>query len=588
MTNKFDHIIHKMFIDSLLVMLLAEVSVSISNMIDGVMVSNFLGTEAFAAQNMTYPFFGMIGLPSGMLATGVQMTVSRSVGKGDFKAANDFFSAATVVAIFLATIIVGVGFLWTDKVVALLGATGSAIHLAEYVRLYFLGILMGTIPLIGNVIIMPIVQINGNAKYVKSATILKVVVNCTGNLLNVFVFGGGMFGMGISTAIAEYVGLIILLLSFMQKNQICQFEFKRMGKGRLKSILALGAPIATKRLCNIVRPMIVNRWIILVGTSAAMSGFGVRENLYGFVMIPGLSVAASMMMITSVFWGEQDKTGLKNLFCTGASYCILLSGGVAILVYIFAPILTAMYVSDNLEVMHLAINCMRWFALGIPFLSFNFCYTNHLQGIGKIKSVHILNILQNLIYPVSCTFLLGKLFGIRGVYAGFSVAEIVLSITIFGLICKENKKIPDNMFEFMLLPKKFGISEENILEFSIHNLEEVVTVSKQIGEFCEAHNVDKRRSFYTALCAEEIAANTVKHGFTDGKKHGLTIRVIYKDNDLILRLRDDCHMFDIKKRYNEADQTDISSNVGIRLVMKLSKEVLYVNTLNTNNLTITL
>ena len=86
--SKSDSVIHKLFLDSFLVMLASELSVAISRLIDSLMVSNFLGTEMFAAQSLVGPFFGLIAIASGLMATGAQVVVSKSIAKGRFHEAD--------------------------------------------------------------------------------------------------------------------------------------------------------------------------------------------------------------------------------------------------------------------------------------------------------------------------------------------------------------------------------------------------------------------------------------------------------------------------------------------------------------------
>jgi hypothetical protein len=74
----------------------------------------------------------------------------------------------------------------------------------------------------------------------------------------------------------------------------------------------------------------------------------------------------------------------------------------------------------------------------------------------------------------------------------------------------------------------------------------------------------------------------VRHGFLHEKQHGLMIRVVVANGDLILRFRDNCKLFNIREKYDSADQKDVTSNIGIRLVMGMAKDVMYVNTLNLN------
>ena len=86
---------------------------------------------------------------------------------------------------------------------------------------------------------------------------------------------------------------------------------------------------------------------------------------------------------------------------------------------------------------------------------------------------------------------------------------------------------------------------------------------------------------------EEMAGNIVEHGFNkDNKKHSVDTRVVYKDGDVVLRLRDDCKPFDPEQRQKIADPGDPVKNIGIRMVFKISKKVEYQSLLGLNVLTI--
>ena len=62
-----------------------------------------------------------------------------------------------------------------------------------------------------------------------------------------------------------------------------------------------------------------------------------------------------------------------------------------------------------------------------------------------------------------------------------------------------------------------------------------------------------------------------------------------KDDDLILRVRDDCELFNVRAK-GEAwmeKPYDVTRNIGIRLTMASAKDLQYANTLGANTLIIT-
>ena len=76
---------------------------SIYGVIDGLFVSNFVGKESFAALNLVYPLFMMLGALGYMFGTGGTALVAKTMGEGDDKRARGLFSL-----IVYATLIVGI------------------------------------------------------------------------------------------------------------------------------------------------------------------------------------------------------------------------------------------------------------------------------------------------------------------------------------------------------------------------------------------------------------------------------------------------------------------------------------------------
>jgi len=88
-----------------------------------------------------------------------------------------------------------------------------------------------------------------------------------------------------------------------------------------------------------------------------------------------------------------------------------------------------------------------------------------------------------------------------------------------------------------------------------------------------------------------MVTNIVDHGFTkDDKPHSIDVRIVAKGDDLILRVRDDCILFNVREKGEEwkEDPKNIADNIGIRMTMAAAKDLKYVNTLGTNTLIITI
>ena len=98
---------------------------SIYGVVDGVFVSNFVGSEPFAAINLIMPFLMILGAVGFMLGTGGSALVAYTLGAGDEKRANEIFSLLIYVLIGLGLFFTVVGLIFLEPVSRLLGADAA-------------------------------------------------------------------------------------------------------------------------------------------------------------------------------------------------------------------------------------------------------------------------------------------------------------------------------------------------------------------------------------------------------------------------------------------------------------------------------
>ena len=114
-------------------------------------------------------------------------------------------------------------------------------------------------------------------------------------------------------------------------------------------------------------------------------------------------------------------------------------------------------------------------------------------------------------------------------------------------------------------------------------MEDVVRESERAHDFCIAHGVDKRGANMVALFVEEMGGNIIRHGRPRrGGSVCADYRISANGGRIGISLRDYCEEFDPMK-FNEIHREDNRmSNIGIRMVMALAKDIRYINTFNSN------
>lgn len=580
--NHSDYVLHKLFWDSFLVMLASELTVAFSKLIDSLMVSNFMGSQMFAAQSLVSPFFGLIAIASGLLATGAQVVVSKEIVKGQFKEADHAFSLSLLIGLMISAVTSLVCLCFSDWMCEIFGATLQDPVLFSATKAYLSGLAVGVIPLTLNVILTPVLQINGDRNRVKFTMFLIAGINISFNFLSIFVFHFGMFGIGLSTSLAEWAGMLIYLLHFKKKNIMCHINLHQIQFNGIWNVFVIGFPKATVRLCNTLRPLLINRWIMFLSTSAAMSAVGINNNIRDFFRIPETAIALTIMLIAGTFYGEQDKESLKKIVHISMRYNVLINVFLSLILFVFAPHWVSIFEKAGTTTYDMALLCLRWTAVGLIFYALNEYFMDFLLGTGRHKYVHVFTLFERFVYAVVCAYGLGTLFGVDGVFASFSIAEMCFTVHILIHVWVKNKKFPNTLEDFMLLPVHFETDSNRILDCSVSCLNEVIGISETIMEFCKQRGVDHRKAYFAALCTEEMASNIVLHGFDNNKHQNLMIRVVVTNDDLILRFRDSCRYFNIREKYDTVDEKDVTKNIGIRLVIRMAKDIMYVNALNLN------
>ena len=139
----------------------------------------------------------------------------------------------------------------------------------------------------------------------------------------------------------------------------------------------------------------------------------------------------------------------------------------------------------------------------------------------------------------------------------------------------------------LFLPENFGVPEENVYERSFRTIDEVMTAAGELDGFMKAHETTPKPRLLIPLCVEEMAKNVVQYGLSEsGKKHDAKIRVVQKEGEWIIRVRDNCKAFDPKKWIDIQNPEDRTANIGIRMICGMAKDVKYVNAMQLNNLII--
>lgn len=584
-----DSITRKLFQSTMLTMLMAELSGAVTAIIDGAITGRFLGSTALAAFGIGTPYFSIASIVSGILMVGSTAMCTRAVGKGDTKQASRVFSLTMFLAFCLSIVLALVGSIFAGSFAALFGARGASAELFDATTAYLRGIFLGAPGFILYVVLTPLLQLDGDSLRPKLASVVCAVVDVAGDLLNVFVFHGGMFGMALASTLSHYAALAVVLSHFWRKSSLFRFDLRKVQLKLTPSLMGDGLPRAVCMLCRGLLPILLNSLVLRLAGDAGVAALSAQNSSSFVVGALGWGIGGAMFILGSMMVGENDLSGLMTVVKTALKDILIGVVLLAAAVFTAASLLASLFISSGDAAFPLAKAAIRCYALTLPFLAFNVSCANYFQAIERIRAAHLVNMCIELICTAALAYLLSPRLGVLGVWVAFPLGQMLLSAALIVIATCRKNKARGGLAAYMLLSPAFGVREEDLIERSLETMDQVVDLSREVSVFCLAHGMDKKEANRLALCVEEMAGNVIEHGFVDGKAHHLNVRVFIKDDQAVLRLRDDCALFDFREKAENwsLDPEHPEKNIGIRMVMHAASDIAYTSTMNTNNLIIT-
>ena len=574
--------IRKLTIQMLLAQVLSVLTTSLCMLVDSIVIGRFLGVGAVAAYGLSSPILLIIGGIGTILSAGVQVTCSRSIGKGLIDEANKDYSSAVGTA-FMISVLFLLAVVALQRFIPTWMGAGTSGELYDSTRGYLIGFSIGAPGCMIALVLIPFLQMAGQMALLISAVVAMTITDVALDLLNAMVFHWGLYGMGLASAISYYVALLVAIWYFFSKKGIFKFRFRNVSIRRVGLIFKSAIPSVFNIGTGVALVFLINKILLGLNGSIAVAAYSVITTIGNASNCISTGVYGVSLTLTGVLFQEEDKTGLKVMLKTLLPRCVFMGTGVGIVLAVFAPQLVDLFLTSGSGASRgLAITGLRIYALGLVPCCINNAFKGYLQGSARIRAIVNYSTAEGLLVPAIFAFALSRAVGITGVWFYFIAGEALALLGFSILKWKRARRVALDIDVYLDFKKGFGVGPEDMLESDLKTIEEVIAFAETAGKFCLDHGQTEITASHVAMCIEEMAGNIITHGFSSKGRNNLSVRIQDHDNRWIIRFRDDCRAFD-PLHYVFKDDAPIS---GIRLMMKVADEARYTYSMNLNNLMI--
>ena len=559
---------------------------TVNMIVSSYFASNYVGTEAMSAVGLYGPLNMFFGATATMLVGGSSILCGEYLGQNRKDKLQEVYSLDLLLSVLA-------GLLFTAMIIflAVFDLTGFLTQDAAVRPLlnrYLIGQAIGIIPLILSSQFASFLFIENKGRITQLAVLVFIMVNLVLNYLFVAAMHMEAFGLALASSLGMWAYLAVEAWYFVSGKSHLRFALKRPDPKECASLFRIGLPGAMINGYQTFRGLIVNKLLEVYVGAVGISAFAAANNLLALFWAVPVGMQAVSRMLMSVAIGEEDRRSLTEVMRIAIRrYIPLMCAISAVLILLAHPLTLIFYKDPSDPVYMMTVWGFRILPLCMPLGIVCMHYVCYAQATNRQRFVHVLTLFDGLISVSLFTAILIPFIGMNSVYIANVINGIVSILIILIYATKMTGHFPHTMDELMVIPESFGAGEDEYTEISVRSIDEAVSISQHIQEFCLSKGIDRRRSYYGGLAAEEMVVNVIDHGFTKDKKdHSVDVRVVCKDDEVILRIKDDCVPFDPVERNHLTEGGDAASNIGIRMVYSIANSIKYQNLFGLNVLTI--
>ena len=583
-----DKVISKQFFRLLPVQILLIVIPNLNGFISGLFATNKIGADAMSAIATYAPISQFLMSVGMMMMGGSQILCGKYMGRNEIERTQSIFSLDLlfIVVVSVAGSVV-LGICGASDLLKFVNSDAAVRHLFNR---YLLGSCIGLLPMLVGNQLSAFLSMEMQGRRSTIATAIFVVINLVLTFLFLNVMHMDVIGIALASSIGYWAYLLIQLEYYVKGKSLLKLHFKGMRWSDLVEIVAIGIPGAMIMFYMTIRKTILNGLMLKYVGNAGLSAFGVTDSFLNMFWAVPLGMAAVSRMLLSVSVGEEDRESLKVIVKTMLTKCMCVVTVMMAFLILMAVPFTRLYFHDPSQpVFQMTVDGFRIIPISMPLGLVCQTTSNYGQVMGKRLMVHILSIIDGFAAMCLSALFLTPLLGMNGIYLSAVVNGIITVIYPIVYAAIFNRHMPRNFDELLMIPDSFGVNENDRMDLSVSRMEEVVNTAEQVQSFCRSRGIDSSRANYAGLFIEEMAGNVIDHGFhKDKKQHSVDIRVAYKDDGVILRIKDDCIPFNPKERLAMTDPNQVEKNLGIRMMYSFARDIQYQNILGLNALTVKL
>lgn len=408
------------------------------NIVDGIFVGLFIGSDALAAVSLAFPIAMVLSALSTLAGGGLSSLMARHLGAGDHIPAGRVFAEAHGLVLAISIALVA---LWQVVGIALIGsmAAGNP-KVAELAQGYLQIMMIGAPIQLMLGIHADALRTEGQAGLIAILSVLVNLFNIGANWLGIVMLGLGVSGSALGTVAAQALGLVLVLSVRRYSKRLLPLSVLRTHNWLRgwSQIIRLGLPLCLSFIgIAVVVSTVMLSLRLHAGAelSAFVAAYGVVTRLLSFAFLPQMAIALATQSIAgnNVGAGRNDRALATLRLAISAAFLWCMS---VALTGTFAGTAIGSWFSNDPAVINAIAEIlppmMLVYASSGPIL----VLALYFQSLGQPGRTAVLTLVKPWLLTPLLILTLSASFGVPGIWMAFPLAELIM--LMFAVVIGRN------------------------------------------------------------------------------------------------------------------------------------------------------
>ncbi len=394
-------------------LIMGNILQNLYNIIDSVIVGNYLGKEALGAVGASFPFiFALISMVIGV-GSGASTVVSQYFGARQTE--NVRRTIDTIFIFFLgASILVTTAGIALARPVFLLLQLPSEMmpEATTYLTIYLCGMFF----FFGFSGITSILRGLGDSRTPLYFMIISAVMNVALDLLFVLAFGWGIAGVAFATVISEATSFFLAAWHLNRKHPVIKLSFRKyiFDRSIFKSCIRIGLPTGFQQSFVAFGMMAIMGLVNTFGTNA-VAAYTAAIRIDSFAKMPAMTFSSALSSFVGQNLGAFREDRAKRGLLVTIFFSVCYSAFVSVLVILFGQYLIKFFTPDA-NVIAIGQDYLVIVSSFYLLLSVMFAFTGFLRGSGATLIPMLTTLASLYVLRIPMAYYLSGEIGVNGIW----------------------------------------------------------------------------------------------------------------------------------------------------------------------------